>query len=71
MHYVTNDWRHGKPFYSYASIVILICLSALLEEVLLDFREMIGAHSGENMAEAVFAKVVEYGLEDKVYRVIC
>ncbi|KAF8144809.1 hypothetical protein K438DRAFT_1425303, partial [Mycena galopus ATCC 62051] len=34
-----------------------------LEELLIDFREMVGEHSGENMAEEVWNSVEMYGLE--------
>ena len=37
-----------------------------LEELLIDFRELIGQHSGENMAEAVWATMELYGLIGKV-----
>lgn len=36
------------------------------EELLIDFRELIGEHSGENMAEELFNTVETYGLEGKV-----
>lgn len=39
--------------------------SYLVEEILLDFREMVGAHSGENMSEAMWSTLVEYGIEEK------
>ena len=38
----------------------------LTEELLIDFRELIGEHSGENMAEAVWATMELYGLVGKV-----
>jgi hypothetical protein len=37
-----------------------------VEELLIDFRELIGPHSGENMAEAVWATMELYGLVGKV-----
>ena len=37
-----------------------------LEELLIDFQELIGQHSGENMAEAVWATMELYGLIGKV-----
>jgi hypothetical protein len=37
------------------------------EELLIDFRELIGEHSGENMAEAVWETLKRYGLENRVY----
>ncbi|KAJ7909420.1 hypothetical protein B0H13DRAFT_1608444, partial [Mycena leptocephala] len=39
-----------------------------LEEMLIDFREMVGEHSGENMAEEVWNCIEMYGLEEKVDR---
>jgi hypothetical protein len=38
----------------------------VLEELLIDFRELLGEHSGENMAEAVWETLVMYGIEGKV-----
>ncbi|KAJ7853197.1 hypothetical protein B0H13DRAFT_1643130, partial [Mycena leptocephala] len=39
-----------------------------LEEMLIDFREMVGEHSGENMAEEVWNCIEMYGLQEKVDR---
>ncbi|KAF9551875.1 hypothetical protein CPC08DRAFT_610532, partial [Agrocybe pediades] len=36
-----------------------------LEELLIDFRELVGEHSGENMAEAVWETLTTYGIEDR------
>ncbi|KAJ6506010.1 hypothetical protein DFH09DRAFT_806312, partial [Mycena vulgaris] len=33
-----------------------------LEEMLIDFREILGEHSGENMAAAVWETLKKYGL---------
>jgi hypothetical protein len=40
-------------------------MSSFAEELLIDFRELIGQHSGENMAEAVWATMELYGLVGK------
>jgi hypothetical protein len=54
------------------SLVRISCLNSitrlhpLTEELLIDFRELIGEHSGENMAEAVWATMELYGLVGKV-----
>ena len=37
-----------------------------VEEVLIGFRELIGQHSGANMANAVWEVMGEYDLHDKV-----
>jgi len=36
------------------------------EELLIDFRELIGEHSGDNMAEAVWQTLELYGLVGRV-----
>ena len=37
-----------------------------VEELLIDFRELMGAHSGENMAAVVWSTLELYGIESKV-----
>lgn len=39
---------------------------ALSEELLIDFRELISEHSGENMGHAVYDTMKKYGLRGKV-----
>jgi hypothetical protein len=36
------------------------------EEVLVDFKELVGEHSGENLAEIVWSTLEMYGIEKKV-----
>ena len=36
------------------------------EELLIDFRELLGEHSGENMAEAVWETLVMYRIDGRV-----
>ncbi|PBK84493.1 hypothetical protein ARMGADRAFT_943262, partial [Armillaria gallica] len=36
------------------------------EESLIDFHELIGEHSGDNMAEAVWATLKAFGLTDRI-----
>ncbi|KAF8607073.1 hypothetical protein BDV93DRAFT_403183, partial [Ceratobasidium sp. AG-I] len=40
------------------------------EETLLEFVELQGAHTGENMANAVSATVAELGIADKVVALV-
>ena len=40
--------------------------NSVTEELLLDFREIIGEHSKENMAAAVWETLVAYGIGEKV-----
>lgn len=41
----------------------------LVEEMLIDFHELVGEHSGENMAEAVWQTLETYGLLGRVRKV--
>jgi hypothetical protein len=36
------------------------------EELLIDFRELVGQHSGENLASALYDTITLYGLEGRV-----
>lgn len=36
------------------------------EELLINFRELVSEHSGENMAEAVWETLKRYGIESRV-----
>jgi hypothetical protein len=63
MHFVTNEGELG--------MLIHISVFAMtqfigIEEILIGFDELIGAHSGENMAASVFKLLDIYGLKDKV-----
>ena len=49
---------------------LVVILSLVTEELLIDFRELLGEHSGENMAEAVWETLVMYGIEGRVV-IIC
>ena len=39
---------------------------SISEEALIDFQELIGEHSGENMAEAVWRTLKMYSIESQV-----
>lgn len=38
----------------------------IIEELLIDFQELLGEHSGENMAEAVWETLLMYRIEGRV-----
>lgn len=44
----------------------ILFITNIAEELLIDFRELIGEHSGENMAEVVWDSLKRYGLESRV-----
>ena len=63
VHYVMNNWRLGKPVF----LSHLYYSFALLEETLIDFKELISEHSGDNMADAIWGTLKLYGIKDKVH----
>ena len=46
--------------------LFLVLIQFSLEELLIDFRELIGEHTGENMAEAVWETLTRYDIQDRV-----
>jgi hypothetical protein len=66
-HYITNDGKLGKCLYLPA-LWRSICdlLPAASEELLIDFQQSIGDHSGESMAELVCNTLQNYGLTGRV-----
>ena len=53
---------------SFQSVFIYIWLILSLEELLIDFQELLGEHSGENMAAVVWSTLEKYGIQNKVCR---
>lgn len=47
-------------------IMVRINLTHFLEELLIDFREFIGEHLGENMAAVVWSTLELYKIQNKV-----
>ena len=47
-------------------LLSVCCAHYHLEEVLIDFKEITGEHSGANMASAVWETMELYGLKGKV-----
>ena len=65
MHWINSDWKLGTPF-SYTFIPVCSIISTISEELLIDFRELVGEHSGENLAHAVYDTLNLYGLKGRV-----
>jgi len=53
---------------SFQLIFIYIRLILSLEELLINFQELLGEHSGENMAAVVWSTLEKYGIQNKVRR---
>jgi hypothetical protein len=47
----------------------LFYLISSAEELLIGFQELIGEHSGENMAAAVWTTLETYDIQDKVCKI--
>ena len=56
----------GHSVSDYKISYIAAHLNHFIEEILIGFQELIGEHSGENMAALVYATVVALGLEGQV-----
>jgi hypothetical protein len=61
-HYITKSGDLGMIPPTYCQDFI----DEKIEELLIDFRELLGEHSGENMAEAVWETLTKYGISDRV-----
>lgn len=57
-------------WYVYLVYCMLSFSRVHLEEILIDFREIVGQHSGENLAEGVWETLQMYGLLKKVSSVM-
>jgi hypothetical protein len=63
MHYISNDWKLGT---SQILSHKLCFVNIPTEELLIDFREIQGEHTGENMAQTVWETMELYGLKGRV-----
>ncbi|KAH8827442.1 hypothetical protein DL96DRAFT_1464295, partial [Flagelloscypha sp. PMI_526] len=53
--------------YAFIAIVVhYINNQGEMDEVLIDFAELVGEHSGDNMAETVWKTLERYGLQNRV-----
>jgi hypothetical protein len=59
MHYITNDWKLGSQLFLFQFVSANNCI----EELLINFRELVGKHTGENLAEAVWDTIIMDGLQ--------
>ena len=61
MHYISNEWWLGNLITNQIKVWIIAFI--LPEELLIDFCELIGEHSGQNLAHAVYKTQGKYGLK--------
>ena len=62
-HYITKTSNLGTILPTYCQHFI----DEKIEELLIDFCELMGEHSGENMAEVVWETLTKYGISDHVH----
>ena len=63
MHYINNEWQLGTWK---LNVSFELVPNIIIEELLIDFYKLIGEHSGENFAEAVYETLQLYEFQDKV-----
>jgi len=65
-HYTNASGELGAFEFHYNSNISAKTFEMSSEELLIDFRELVGEHTGENMAEAVWETLTMYGIQDRV-----
>jgi hypothetical protein len=68
-HYIMKTGDLGM-LHRYHLLTVAVFIDEKIEELLIDFRELIGEHSGENMAEAVWETLTKYGISDRVCSIL-
>ncbi|KAF5319077.1 hypothetical protein D9758_018663 [Tetrapyrgos nigripes] len=61
-----DAWTSSNGYAFLAIVIHYVDNYGKLVEQLIDFRELIGEHSGENMAEAVWDTLQKFGITDRV-----
>ncbi len=61
-----DAWTSPNGIAFMAIIAHYVTNKGKLEETLIDFRELLGEHSGVNMADAVWETIKKFGLEGRV-----
>ncbi|KAF5362633.1 hypothetical protein D9758_009592 [Tetrapyrgos nigripes] len=61
-----DAWTSPNGYAFVAIVVHYVMNNRKLEEILIDFKELIGEHSGNNMSEAVWDTLSSYGIQDKI-----
>jgi hypothetical protein len=51
------------------NLLVWFIITLFAEELLIDFQELIGEHSGENMATTVWKTLETYNIQDKVRKI--
>ncbi|KAF7372114.1 Transposase-like protein [Mycena venus] len=65
-----DAWTSSNGYAFLAIVIHYIGNDGKLEECLIDFRELVGQHSGENMAAAVWATVEKFGLIGRITAIV-
>jgi hypothetical protein len=62
---VTEECEAGTYLFLWFEFILIL----FAVELLIDFQEIIGEHSGENMATAVWTTLETYDIQDKVCKI--
>ncbi|KAJ8515596.1 hypothetical protein ONZ45_g6994 [Pleurotus djamor] len=65
-----DAWTSSNQHAFLAIVAHFVNNDGVLEELLIDFKELIGSHSGANMAEAVWSTMQRFGLVGKVIAIV-
>ncbi|KIJ35055.1 hypothetical protein M422DRAFT_181239, partial [Sphaerobolus stellatus SS14] len=65
-----DAWTSGKGYTFMGIVMHYVSNEWLLEEVLIDFCELIGEHSGVNMAAAVYQTIDTLGLKGRIQSIV-
>ncbi|KIL55047.1 hypothetical protein M378DRAFT_188692 [Amanita muscaria Koide BX008] len=65
-----DAWTSSNQYAFLAIVAHYVTNEGQLEELLVDFRELVGEHSGENMAEAVWETMKQYGLIGRIIALV-
>ena len=63
MHWIDDDWNLGTPYFLLMMHHVYL---TTIEELLINFHELVGVHSGKNLAHAVYDTLNTYGLKGRV-----
>ncbi|KAJ8456982.1 hypothetical protein ONZ45_g18499 [Pleurotus djamor] len=60
-----DAWTSSNQYAFLAIVAHFVSNDGILEEILIDFQELIGAHTGANLAEVVWRTMTNFGLVGK------
>ncbi|KAJ8495678.1 hypothetical protein ONZ45_g12768 [Pleurotus djamor] len=65
-----DAWTSSNQYAFLAIVAHFVSNEGVLEEILIDFQELIGSHTGANLAEVVWQTMLSFGLVGKVVAIV-